>query len=145
MVLGREVLGAGRDAVFLDAAHIGSGHFAREDGVLRKILEVTAAEGAALDVQAGAEEDSHFLCGGFLAQCLAYGLAEGLVPAARRGGGGREAGGRDAGVQAQMVGRPRLLADAVGAVRQGNGRDALAGQGTGGKDRLAREQGAFLF
>ena len=145
LTVDREVLGAGRDAFFLDAPHIGRSHFARKDGVLRKILEVTAAEGAALDVQAGAEEDSHLLCGGLLAHRLAHGLAEGLVPAARRGGGGREAGGRDAGVQAQMVGRPRLLADAVGAVRQGNGRDALAGQGTGGEDRLAREQGTFLF
>ena len=145
LTVDREVLGTGRDAFFLDAPHIGRSHFARKDGVLRKILEVTAAEGAALDVQAGAEEDSHFLCGGFLAQCLAHGLAQLLVPAARRGGGGREAGGRDAGVQAQMVGRPCLLADTVGAVRQGNGRDALARQSAGGKDRLAREQGAFLF
>ena len=41
-----------------------------------------------------------------------------------------------------MVRRARLLAHAVGAVREG---DALARQSAGGKDSLAREQGAFLF
>ena len=55
-------------AIFLDAAHLGSGHPAREDGVFREIIEVAAAKGAALDVQARAEQDSHFLCSGFLAQ-----------------------------------------------------------------------------
>ena len=145
LTVDRKVLGAGRDAVFLDAAHIGSGHPAREDGIFREILEVAAAEGAALDVQAGAEQDSHFLCGGFLAQCLAHGFAQLLIPAARSGGRGREAGCRNAGVEAQMVGGAGLLADSVGAVRKGDGRDALARQSPGGKDSLAREQSAFLL
>ena len=39
-----------------------------------------------------------------------------------------------------MVRRARLLAHAVGAVREGDGREI-----PGGEDRLAREQGAFLF
>ena len=49
------------------------------------------------------------------------------------------------GVQAQMVSRARLLAHAVGAVRQGNGGDALARQRPGGEHRAAAQQGAFLF
>ena len=44
-----------------------------------------------------------------------------------------------------MVGGAGLLADTVGAVRKGDGRDALARQSAGGKDSLAREQGAFLL
>ena len=145
LTVDRKVFGAGRDAVFLDAAHIGGGHPAREDGVFREILEVTAAEGAALDIQAGTEQDSHFLCGGFLAQCLADGFAQLLIPAARSGGRGRKAGCRNAGVEAQMVGGTGLLADTVGAVRKGDSRDALARQSAGGKDSLAREQSAFLL
>ena len=43
-----------------------------------------------------------------------------------------------------MVGGAGLLADTIGAVRKGDGRDALAGQSAGGKDGLAREQSAFL-
>lgn len=42
-----------------------------------------------------------------------------------------------------MVGGAGLLADTVGAVRKSDGRDALARQSAGGKDSLAREQGAF--
>ena len=44
-----------------------------------------------------------------------------------------------------MVRRARLLAHAVGAVREGDGRDAFLREIPGGEDRLAREQGAFLF
>ena len=137
LTVDRKVLGAGRDAIFLDAAHIGSGHPAREDGVFREILEVAAAKGAALDVQARAEQDSHFLCSGFFAQCLAHGFTQLLIPAARSGRRGREAGCRNAGVEAQMVGGTGLLADTIGAVRKGDGRDALARQSAGGKDSLA--------
>ena len=76
---------------------------------------------------------------------IAHGFAQLLIPAARSGGRGREAGCRNAGVEAQMVGGAGLLADTVGAVRKGDGRDALARQSAGGKDSLAREQGAFLL
>ena len=44
-----------------------------------------------------------------------------------------------------MVGGTGLLADTIGAVRKGDGRDALARQSAGGKDSLAREQSAFLL
>ncbi len=44
-----------------------------------------------------------------------------------------------------MVSRTGLLTHAVGAVRQGNGRDALARQRPGGEHRAAAQQGAFLF
>ena len=44
-----------------------------------------------------------------------------------------------------MVRRACLLAHPVGAVREGDGRDAFLREIPGGKHRLAREQGAFLF
>ena len=141
----REVLGAGRDAVLLDAADIARRHFTGQIGVLREILEVAAAQRAALDVQAGAQQDRNFLCGGFLAHGLADGLAQGGVPAVCHGGGRREAGCGHTGVQAQMVRRARLFAHAVGAVRQGDGGDVFARQRAGVEHRPAGKQGAFLF
>ena len=44
-----------------------------------------------------------------------------------------------------MVSRTGLLAHAVGAIGQSNGRDALARQRPGGEHRAAAQQGAFLF
>ena len=145
LAVGRKMLGAGGNAVFLDAPYIACRHFSREERVLRKILKVAAAEGAALDVQARAQQHSHLLRGGLFPQSLTDGLAQGGVPAVGHRGAGGETGGRDTGVQAQMVRRARLLAHAVGAVREGDGRDAFLREIPGGEDRLAREQGAFLF
>ena len=145
LAVGRKVLGAGGNAVFLDAPNVGGSHFAGQIGVLREILKVPAAQGAALDVQAGAQQHRYPLGSGFFAHGPAHSLAQGRVPAVGHGGGGGEAGGRHTGVQAQMVGSTGLLADAVGAVRQGNGRDTLARQRPGGEHRLAREQRTFLF
>ena len=67
LAVGSKMLGAGGDAVFLDAPHIACRHFSREERVLRKILEVAAAEGAALDVQARAQQHSDLLRGGLFA------------------------------------------------------------------------------
>ena len=132
-----KVLGAGGNAVFLDAADVGRRHFTGKVGVLREILEVAAAQGAALDVQAGAQQHRHALCRCFFAHGCAHSLAKLRVPAVGNGGRGGEAGGGHTGVQPQMVGSTRLLAHAVGAVRQGNGRDALARQRPGGEHRAA--------
>ena len=140
-----KVLGAGGNAVFLDAPHIARRHFAGEERVLRKILKVAAAQGAALDVQARAQQHGHLLRGSLLAQSLAHGFAQLRVPAAGHGGAGGEAGGRDRRVQAQMVRCARLLAHAVGAIGEGDGRDAFFREIPGGEHRLARKQSAFLL
>ena len=140
-----KVLGAGGNAVFLDAADVGRRHLTGKVGILREILEVAAAQGAALDVQAGAQQHRHALCRCLFAHGCAHSLAKLRVPAVGNGGRGGEAGGGHTGVQAQMVGCARLLTHAVGAVRQGNGRDALARQRPGGEHRAAAQQGAFLF
>ena len=135
-----EVLGAGGDAVGLDAPHIACGHLARKVRVLGEVLEVAAAEGAALGVEARAQQ-----YGGFVPHGLADLLTKGGVPAACHSDSRGEAGGRHTGIQPQMVRRPGLLAHAVGAIGQGNGRDTGFGQCAGGKGPPAGEQGTFLF
>ena len=140
-----EVLGAGGDAVGLDAPHIACGHLARKVRVLGEVLEVAAAEGAALGVEARPQQYGDFLRGGFLAHGFAHFLAQGGVPAAGHSDSRGKAGSRHAGIQPQMVRRPGLLAHAVRAIGQGNGRDTGFGQCAGGKGPPAGEQGTFLF
>ena len=140
-----KVLGAGRNTVGLDAPHIARGHFAGKIRILGEILKVAAAEGAALGVQAWPQQHGNFLCGGFFAHGLADLLAQGGVPAARHGGGSGEAGGRNTGVQPQVVRRPGLLAHAVGAIGQSDRRNASLLIRTGGKGTRARKQRTFLF
>ncbi len=53
----------------------------------------------------------------------------------------REAGCRNAGVEAQMVGGTGLLADTVGAVRQGDGGDVFARQRAGGRTPSRQKAG----
>ena len=140
-----EVLGAGGHPVFLDAPDIPGGHFARQIGVLGEILKVPAAQGAALDVQPRAQQDAHPLGCGLLPQALANLLPQGGVPGVGDGGGGGEAGGGQGGVQAQLVPRPRLLADAVGAVGQGHIADAQPLHAAGLPKVLAGEEKALLL
>ena len=139
------MLGAGGDAVGLDAPHIACGHLARKVRVLGEVLEVAAAEGAALGVEARAQQYGDFLRGGFVPHGLADLLTKGGVPAACHGSSRGKAGRRYAGVQPQMVRRPGLLAHAVRAIGQGNGRDTGFGQCAGGKHRVPRKQSTFLF
>ena len=140
-----KVLGAGGDAVGLDAPHIARCHFARKIRILGEILKVAAAEGAALGIQAWPQQHGNFLCGGFFAHCLADLFAQGRVPAARHSGRRGEAGGRNTGVQPQVVRRARLLAHAVRTIRKGDGRDIIFRQCTGSKGSSARKQRTFLF
>ena len=140
-----EVLGAGGDAVGLDAAHVGRGQLAGKVRVLREILEVAPAQRAALGVEARPQQDGYLLRGGLLPHGLTDLLAEGRVPAAGHGGRSGETGCGYAGVQPQMVRSPGLLAHTVGAVGQGDGRNTRLFIPPGGKDCLAGEQCAFLF
>ena len=112
----RKMFGAGRNAVGLDAPHVPCGHLAGKIRVLREILEVAAAEGAALGVEARPQQYGDFLRGSFLAHGFAHFLAQGGVPAAGHSDSRGKAGSRHAGVQPQMVRRPGLLAHAVGAI-----------------------------
>ena len=140
-----KVLGAGRNTVGLDAPHIARGHFAGKIRIFRKILKIASAQGAALGVQAWPQQHGNFLRGGFFAHGPADLLAQGGVPAARHSGGSGKAGGRNAGVQPQVVRRPGLLAHAVGAIRQSDGRYACLLIRTGGKDGITGKEGTFLL
>jgi hypothetical protein len=61
LVVRREVLEARPDSLRLDAARQGRGAPAREQGVLREVLEVPAARRVALDVQSGPQEHADLL------------------------------------------------------------------------------------
>ena len=138
------MLGAGRHPHGLDAAHITGCQLAGKVGIFGEILKVAAAQGAALGVQARAKDHVDAVGSGLLAQGLADLLAQGGVPAVGHGGRCGEAGSRFRGVQAQVVCRACLLAQAVGAVRQPDGRDAPARQSVGLEHGGTGKQGAFF-
>ena len=140
-----KVLGAGGNTVCLDAPDVGRAHFSRQIGVLGEILKVPAAQGRALHVQAGAEDHVHVIGSGFLSQGTAQLLAQRNIPGVCHGGGGGEAGGGHRGVQAQVVPRSRLLAQAVRSVGQENGRDAQLVSVPGGPGAPALKQSSLLF
>ena len=85
------------------------------------------------------------LRGGFLAQGCADFLAQGGIPAVRNSRRRGEAGGRNTGVQPQVVRRARLLAHAVRTIRKGDGRNIIFRQCTGPKGSSARKQRTFLL
>ena len=141
----RQMLGAGGDALGLDAPDGGGGQLAREVGILGKILEVPAAQGAPLQVQAGPQQHVDPLGPGLGPHGGAHFLLQRLVPRVCQGGGAGEAGGGQAGVEPQMVGRPGLLPDPGGPVGKGQGRDPQPGDGFGVKLGAPREEGALFF
>ena len=140
-----KVLRAGGYALGLDAANISRRQLAREIRVLGEIFKAAAAEGAALGVQARPQQNGDLLRGGLLAHGPADFLAQRRIPAARHGGGCGEAGGRHAGVQPQVIRRPGLLAHAVGAVGQGDGRHARVFVAPRREHGITGQQSTFLF
>ena len=126
LAVGREVLQRGPHALGLHARDIGRRHLTGEVGVLGKILKVPAAQGGALDVGPRPEDDAHALAERLLAERLAHPADQIAVPGAPRGDRRGETGGRDALIQAEVVALALLLAQAVGAVRHHDGRNAQA-------------------
>ena len=145
LTVGGKMLGTGRHTGGLDAAHITGGQFAGKIGILGEILKAAAAQRAALDVQTGAEQDVDPVSGRFFAQCSADFFAQGRIPTVCHGGGSREAGSGFGGIQAQVVGRAGLLAQAVGAIGQPNGGHPLPGVRLGLPGVFAGQQRAFLL
>ena len=139
------MFGAGGHPLRLYAPHIARRQLARKIRVLGKILEAAAAQRAALGIQARAQQHIHPAGGGFLADGPADRLAQGGVPAVGDRGGRGEAGGRLRWVQTQMIGRARLLAQAVGPIRKPGGRYPLPGIIPRLPGVFAGEQGAFLL
>ena len=145
LAVGREMLGAGGDAVLLHTAHEGGGHLAAQVGVFGEILEVTAAQRAALDVQAGAQQHVHIQAGSFFTHQTAHLLAQLRIPAVGHGGSGGQAGGGYTGIQAQVIACAHLLANAGGTVGQKDAGDAQALDGTGGPHITAGQQTALFL
>ena len=145
LAVGGEVLGAGGDAVFLNAPDESGGHLAREVGVLGVVLKAASAQGVALGVQTRAQQHIDLLAGGLLADGPADLLSQVGVPAVGHTGGGGKASGRLAGVETQVVGGPQLLSNPVGAVREVHSGDVLLGNGVGAPDVPPGQEGHLLF
>ena len=145
LVVGQVVLHAGPHVPALDALDEPRGALAGDQRVLGEILEVPPAQGAALDVGGGAQNDPHLLRPALLPHGLADLPQQRPVKAARRGGGGREAGGGHRGVQPQVIRRPRLLAQAVGAVGEHEGLDPQPFHRLALPEVFPGAQGRFFF
>ena len=125
------MLGARGRSRGLDAVDEAGGHGACQNRVLGKVLEVASAQGRALDVEAGAEEDVDAEAAGFQPQRLAHVARELGVPGGRERGGRREAGRLFGLGDAQVIGVPELAAHAVRAVAHDEGGDICRGDRAG--------------
>ena len=123
LVVGREVLERGGDALRLHAADPRAGHLAGQQRVLGEVLEVAAAERRALEVRARSEQHADALGAGLAPQRGADLLEQRHVPGRRERRARREAGGRAAAAQPRVVER-LLAADAVRAVGEHDRRHA---------------------
>ncbi len=112
----RKVLGAGGDPLALNPSDISRCHLAGQIRILGEILEVAAAERTSLDVQARSQDDIDIHGHRFLSQCLSDLFAQRLIPAVGHGSRCGEAGGRQAGIQPQVIPCTCLPAQAVRAV-----------------------------
>ncbi|GAB4057498.1 hypothetical protein GCM10028775_61060 [Catellatospora paridis] len=116
LAVDREVLERRADAPALQAAHPLGGQHPGQQRVLGVVLEVAAAQRAALEVDAGAEQHRNAHGLGLLAERLADTADQVGVPAGAQCHGGREAGGGLAVEQTAVVGSGDLLAYAVRTV-----------------------------
>ena len=119
LVVAGKVLGAGGDAVLLQAADHGGAGLAAYQGVLGEVLKVPAAQGVAVDVHAGAQEH--------IAALHHHLTAVGLVEALHQLGVPSAGQGRAAGQQGAVVLQP----DAGGAVGGGGRGHAQGPQALG--------------
>ena len=108
--------------------------------------EATAAKRVALDVDAGAENDRHFLLDAFLAHGLAHLVDELGIPGAGQAGRRREAGGRHGIVQIGFAGAGRQgFAQSVRAIGDHVAGDAFGFDALQMPGVAAGRQGGFLF
>ena len=74
------MLGAGGNAVFLNAADIACSHLACKIGILTEVFKVPAAQGAALDVQSRPKQYRHTHTGSFFSHGFPDFLAQFRIP-----------------------------------------------------------------
>ena len=145
LVVAGEVLERRSHAPALHALDVGGRQLAGQMRVLAVVLEVAAAQGAALHVHARPQHHGHALLARLVAQRLAHRAHEVRVERACRGARRGEAHGRLASRKPQVVRRSRLPPQAMGAVRHGNGGNAQARTAAQLPVALAREARAFLL
>ena len=144
LIVAGEVLQAGPHPVFLGGGNKGSGQLSGEEGVLAQVLEIPAAEGIALDINARAQHhaDAEFLR--FLRHGFPHPGRQLRVPAPGQRHGGGEAGGRPGRADPQHVVFPLLLAQAVGPVAKEYLRHAVLFHPLGPPEAPPRRQGNFF-
>ena len=124
-----EVLHGDAHAVGLDAAGVGGGHLAGQERILGEILEVTAAEGVAVQVHAGGQQDVGAVFLHLLAHRGGEFLHQRRVPGRCQGCAHRETGAVESLVRSGTGG---IDAEAGRTVGEDGLRDAEARDGPGG-------------
>ena len=140
-----KVLGAGAHAAPLDALYVGGRHFTGKVGILGKILKIPSAQGAALDIQTGTKDHMDIVSRCLLSQSPSQLLSQLRIPGVGHSCGGREAGGGQGFVDAQMILIARLFAQAVRAVSHEHGGNTQAGQVVGAPTGLALQKHGLFF
>ena len=131
LVVHREVLGTGADALGLDAAHQGHRGPAGQQRVLGEVLEAASPGRVALEVQPRAQQHPHVRGTRLPTQRPADLLDELDVPRRPQRHGRREAGGRRGVGEPDVVTGALLLAQPVRAVGQHDRRHPVLGEGAG--------------
>ena len=98
------------DALPLDSAHQGRAEFAANKGILGEVFEVASTQRRTLDVDAGTEKNRDLLGVGLGTERLADPFHQLPVPRRAEPDGRREAGGRHALAQSDVISRGCLLA-----------------------------------
>ena len=119
------------DAARLNAVDEGAAHPAGDERILGEVLEVPAAQGGSLDVDARTQDHGNVFDRGFGPDGPPHALREFGIETGPEADGGREAGGGDAVVDAEVISRPGLLPQTVRAVGQHHRRNAYALNGFG--------------
>ena len=143
LAVGSKMLGTGPHAFALYALDEPGGQLSGQEGVFAVILEVAAAQRAALDVDGRPQHHAHPRSPGFPAQGGAHPAGQGGVKA----GGCRASGGKTDRLDALVgVVAARLLgAQAVGTVRHHHGRNAQPFHRLGAPEiRAGTQAGLFL-
>ena len=145
LIVHGKVLQADADILALHAVDVTRGELARQVRVLRKVLEVSAAERGALDICGRAEQNGKLLGLTGVAERDARFAEQRTVKRARHARSGRITRRRHAGVQTEMIRRVGLLADSARAVRNHDRLDAEALRRLQVPKILARAERDFLF
>ena len=140
-----KVLRTRRNALGLNAADAGGGHFPGKVGIFREVFKVPSTKRTALDIQPRPQQNVNLLRCRLLAQSRADFFGQRGIPGICRCCRRRPAGRGNAGMQPQMIGCPLLLSQAAGTVGEPDGGNPQPVNRLGRKLCTAAEQGAFFL